>query len=142
MKTSEFKKHIQDLKLEFKETDDFILIEPIIKIFKKFDGFITLHDVYNLPTLYKLIKLATEYSETPISEREEEKKYYIVLSEHFELGWQTLNYEVEKNCYIFHSKPDLKLHKTEFTDKEILEMPFNIKRAIECGFLKKVEVEN
>ena len=52
-----------------------------------------------------------------------------------------MNYEVEKNCYIFHAKPNLELHKTEFTDKEILEMPFNIKRAIECGFLKKVPVE-
>ena len=141
MKTSELKKHIQDLKLECQETDDSILIDPIMKIFKNFDGFITLHDVYNIPILYKLIKLAIEYSETPISEREEEKKYNLVLFDSIKAEWKTFNYRVNEKDYVFHGKTNTISYITEFTDKQISEMPIEIQKAIECGFLKKVEVK-
>ena len=76
MKTSEFRQAIINLGFDFKETDEYILIDGFIGVFKKAQRINFLTYVMYGYEKTKLLKLAIEYTETPIEEREEEKKYY------------------------------------------------------------------
>lgn len=80
------------------------------------------------PTPRIVSQWLAEYTATPISEREEEKKYYIHLSD------SVLNYD----GYIGFNPICRAVQK--YTQSEIDNFPPEIKGAIECGFLKKVEV--
>ena len=80
-----------------------------------------------------------KYTATPIEEREklkkeEEKKYEIIFEE------QVLQRN-DDGSYYFKWKFTRTIHQTTFTQSEIENFPPEIKGAIECGFLKKVEVE-
>lgn len=80
MKTSEFKKRLREIGYVTNDSTSFISIRGILmeqeraKIYKSIVAQLSLDT-----TDYHLIKLCIEYAETPISEREEEKKYRVVL---------------------------------------------------------------
>lgn len=68
-----------------------------------------------------------------------QKKYELQLPEYFHNGFNYLNYG--ENAYFFEESLETKKFKTKFTDKQISEMPIEIQKAIECGFLRKVLVK-
>ena len=91
-----------------------------------------------------IITTLGKYHNTPISEREDEKRYQLKVNEfnkkiigvdYIEQIKTTLKHTPEGNQkFIFDNKDT-------FTQQEIDNFPTEIKGAIECGFLKKIEVE-
>ena len=143
MKTSELRQAIRNLGFDFKETDEYILIGGIFRVFKKIKRINFLEDgVYGYQRM-QLLKLAIEYTETPIEEREEEKKYYFQLYEGFErpICKRFLKLDVSSGLFYFCDGHENRgRFKGELTQKEIDDFPPEIKGAIECGFFKKVEI--
>ena len=143
MKTSEFRQAIRNLGFGFKETDEDILIFGVITVFKKIqriDIFAYRIDGYEIT---KLLKLAIEYTETPIEEREEEKKYYFELYDGIDNNFpdRFLGLDGSDGMFYFDNEhKSFKCFKGEFTQTEIDDFPPEIKGAIECGFFKKVDV--
>jgi len=85
-----------------------------------------------------------KYHNTPINEREDEKKYQLKVNEfnkriigvdYIEQIKTTLKKTPEGNQKFIFDNKDI------FTQSEIDNFPKEIKGAIECGFLRKVEVE-
>ena len=96
------------------------------------------------PTPRVVSQWLAEYTATPISEREDKKKYLIHTT--------LMNYRDDCNMYLYKIKQDVPYHYDgrlhlidnpyrSFTQSEIDNFPPEIKGAVECGFLKKVEVE-
>lgn len=77
-----------------------------------------------------------DYAYTPLEEREEEKKYYLVFPKGFSSVKTYLykSYGDYKGTYSTNAYNE-KGAKTQFTQKEIDEMPFD------TNFFEKVEVE-
>ena len=91
-----------------------------------------------------VIKVLGEYTNTPLNEREDEKKYRIELAEIRESvltkdGIRATIYTL--SSMITSSNETKVILNNIFTQSEIDNFPKEIKRAIECGFLRKVEVE-
>ena len=80
MKTSEFKKRLREIGYVTNDSTSFISIRGILmeqeraKIYKSIVAQLSLDT-----TDYHLIKLCIEYAETPLLEREEEKKYRVIV---------------------------------------------------------------
>ena len=69
---------------------------------------------------FNMIKAAVEFAETPLDEREEEKKFYLEhrwLDRGNEANY--LNFEIGEFYYSLDSKPETSWEKTKFTLKEI-----------------------
>lgn len=68
-----------------------------------------------------LLKILIEYSETPVEEREEPKKYYLTLPYPYQIESQYLN---NKNgSYMFANNIELSRWQTKFTQEEIDNLP-------------------
>ena len=74
-----------------------------------------------------------KYYTTPLNEREEEKAYYIKISD------DVLKFVKTNEIYVGFNY--IALATSTVTQKQIDNFPAEIKEAIECGFLIKVEVE-
>lgn len=134
MKTSELKKWLEDNKWKYDETAHYIEVLDLIKVFTESQVVKFNEYFYSNEKSLELIKVVIEYTNTPISEREDEKKYIIKTS----IG--TINYfntylNAEQNKFI------LLPISQRFTQQAIDNFPQEIRGAIECGFLRKVEVE-
>ena len=77
-------------------------------------------------------KVLLEYAYTSLEEREEEKKFYLMLPFGDELF---LNLRITSNEFKISNKDEMGNYQTQFTQKEIDEMPFDTK------FFEKVEVK-
>ena len=135
MKTSELKKIAEENGCNFMNSDNYYKIDGGAYIFAKVNKgnseFLILH---KLP---KVIALAIlDYAYTPLEEREEEKKYYLK----FPKGYAGIPMYVRLNFGGYdrtYSSNDYHCtsSQTQFTQKEIDEMPFDTK------FFEKVEVK-
>lgn len=69
----------------------------------------------------KLGELCMEYARTPIEEREEEKRYYLIKKElkFYEGVYKYLNLYIEKNTFTLLDESEIENYKTQFTQKEI-----------------------
>ena len=142
MKTSELKKIVEENLYKFQKTEDFIYISYFGRermTLDLRDQSITLDMFFRLgtPKTKKIMVALIEYSLTPLNEREDEKKYYI----HQPINNQYLNYDIKNKFYFMFEPTNTHDFKTIFTQSEIDDFPKEIKGAIECGFLRKVEVE-
>ena len=144
MKTSELKKWLEDNKWKYDETAHYIEVLDLIKVFTESQVVKFNEYFYSNEKSLELIKVVIEYTNTPISEREDEKKYRVELAEICE-GVLTKD-EMRSTIYtmssMVKSSNETKIIFNKiFTQKEIDNFPAEIKGAIECGFLRKVEVE-
>ena len=143
MKTSEFRQAIRNLGFNFDETDEYILVHGIMRVLKKTQRTNVFgHGMYGFRNI-KLSKLAIEYTETPIEEREEEKKYCFELYDGFDKTILNKFLKLDLSDGLFYFNDDHKnmgRFKGEFTQSEIDNFPPEIKGAIECWFFKKVEI--
>ena len=119
MKTSEFNEKLDKHKGKF-------LIENIFSDDELYLTFIKTNQ-FNI-TFYHdeepsgIIDIIAEYLNTPVREREEEKKYYlrqIGINEYDNF----LNLEYETQSYYVSSNEEFYDYKTKFTQSEINEMP-------------------
>ena len=149
MKTSELRKVVEENEYKFQKTENrihisYLGIERMILDLR--DQSITLGDDVKLGSqrIKKIMVALIEYSLTPLNEREDEKKYKIELNEICE-GVLSKE-EMRTMVYSMSSRIQSTLHqklifKEVFTQSEVDNFPAEIKGAIECGFLRKVEVE-
>jgi hypothetical protein len=145
MKTSELKKYLSS-RWVFEETEYSIRVKGFVTV-NKHNGIMTIETccITSKGNGTELLKKMIEYTETPIEEREEEKKYYlrsiINYSKNFDKHYIKFDCS-KKEYYFFETNHDSGYAiESKFTDKQISEMPIEIQKAIECGFLKKVLVE-
>ena len=80
-----------------------------------------------------LVRYILDYLDTPLEEREEEKRYYLRTPTTFNENTMVLNYY--KNYYLFAGKLEDAGYKTKFTQKEIDDMQFD------TNFFVKEEVK-
>jgi hypothetical protein len=145
MKTSELKKWLDENEWEYVELNDFIIVDNDMKIYKIIDSIdIPAVSFGKDSDFEKLLLKVLEYTNTPLNEREDEKKYY------FEFGscldriekQRYLGVDVDDGVFYFDKEHTNNFNfKFVFTQQEIDNFPAEIKGAIECGFLRKVEVE-
>lgn len=136
MKTSELKKIVEENGGVFENNVD----DAEIYIHNKCENVADINknrvNEFNLYSCPKVIaQVVLEYAYTPLEEREEEKKYWLVFPKAFHneieivLGKYSNGYDC---CGTEASKEKFKV---KFTQKEIDEMPFDTK------FFEKVEVK-
>ena len=140
MKYSEFNKKYADLELQYTDSNIHIYCDGVIvgKISKEYryrmsthyDGFEQFPEGYAANLLMNMNML----SETPLSEREEEKRYRlrIVANLGFMDDQRFLNLNIEREEYFICSARQSEWVKTIFTESEINQMDIT-------GF-EKVEV--
>ena len=136
MKTSELKKIVEENGLRLVESD--VRYCVVDKNYTQYaDTIKTMQDDFRVQRFCpKVIAQAIlDYAYTPLEEREEEKKYWLVFPKAFHneieivLGKYSNGYDC---CGTEASKEKFKV---KFTQKEIDEMPFDTK------FFEKVEVK-
>jgi C4-type Zn-finger protein len=142
MKTSELKKWLEEKKWEYKETEGVIVIIDVVKVYKYKMGFTIEEHCHFVSSLsLGLLEKVIEYAKTPISEREDEKKYRIQACEDVAKAYRYLTLTLpDKNFFFSSAIYREKEYQTRFTQQEIDNFSLEIKGAIECGFLRKVEV--
>ena len=140
MKYSEFNKKYADLELQYTDSNIHIYCDGVIvgKISKEYryrmsthyDGFEQFPEVYAANLLMNMNML----SETPLAEREEEKKYYLRLATKIDVyeDRRYLNMDIPNEKYTLSENKDDAYYKAIFTESEIAEMDI-------IGF-QKVEV--
>ena len=70
----------------------------------------------------KTLKYIAEYLDTPLEEREEEKKYRLKVNVN---NYQCLNFYTVTKSYIISNLSEAERYITKFTQKEIDDMPFD-----------------
>jgi hypothetical protein len=140
MKTSELIKVVEENGFYFTKGMENIYVDTILGWFISIDkeNCISINEKRVLRTskARNVMKAIIEYAETPTSEREEEKKYYV---ESMIKGSGGSTLRLLKTCdgYFLHE-----MTYSYFVENDFLYLPKQFQVAIECGFLKKVEVEN
>lgn len=132
MRYSEFREYLKGTDFEVNEDSlkiqvniDDIMYDKIsmyVKISKVACGKIILPFSVEEPEEFELIKKSLELAETPLSEREDEKKYY--LKHRFINSYLTRRYvNLFKNeGIILSDRHEDRIYKTKFTRKEIEEL--------------------
>ena len=140
MKYSEFNHDWSDMELQYLEGEIFIYCDGVIigKVSKEYRYMMSTHyagfEELPLPVAVKLFADMAMLSETPLAEREEEKRYRlrIVANLGFMDDQRFLNLNIEREEYFICSARQSEWVKTIFTESEIAEMDIT-------GF-QKVEV--
>ena len=145
MKTSELKKWLIKSGFAFEEYGTSIIINGLLKIYKDYQALEIFDESWKEGIGLELLNKAIEYTNTPISEREDEKKKYRIELAKIREDVLTKD-EMRSTVYVlssmFKSSGETKImFDNIFTESEINNLPSQIKGAIECGFLRKVEVE-
>ena len=137
MKTSELRKWLKENNMFFRENELTIGILDSVTVDKKYPNKIRVSTNMFGTNGINMLKKMIEYAETPIEKREDEKKYYIKLYDGMDENEDDRYLTVDVHDGVFF----LYKYKRIFTENEINSFPKEIKGAIECGFLKKVEVD-
>lgn len=135
MKTSEFIEKAKKYGI-VSETHSDIRVEQltfVIASVYKFGVFDFLIDTTCPPELAHLI---IDYANTPLNEREEEKKYWLLMPDNFNHCFKYyLNHVVKKDTWIMTGNTEVNGCQVKFTQAEIDAMPFD------TNFFTKVEVK-
>ena len=138
MKTSELKRILsEDLVENFAENND-VIYGMYWTVNKREQRLIVFGGVP-----LNVLNALGEYVDTPINEREEEKKYCFKLYGGIDNTVSDRFLKLDESDKVFYfsdSYRNVGYIKGLFTEKEIEKFPSEIKGAIECGFLVKVEV--
>ena len=134
MKTSELKKWLIKNDFIFDEYETSIIINGLLKIYKETQTLKIYEESWQEGLGLELLNKAIEYTNTPLNEREDEKKYLVKTSIPTMSDF-VIYLNSEENEFILFPISQ------KFTQQEIDNFPAEIKGAIECGFLRKAEVE-
>lgn len=134
MKTSEFRQYLTS-KWAFTEEEKHFAISGVAIVYKNNSKLHLLMPLNLGGGGRELFDKIVEYVETPLEEREEETKYYrLMLPDGFSRQFRFLNYDINREHYVFSSSLELGNNRIKFTQKEIDGMPFD------TSFLIKEEV--
>lgn len=127
MKTNEFIEKVEELgyDIEIDWPTIFIKCDGCIlaRVDKARAYTINTKAAFEVKNAEELFDLCVEYARTPIEEREEEKKYYLRMSDGFYIVCDKyLNFNKSAKHYVLHSKHQNDSYKTQFTQKEIDEI--------------------
>lgn len=135
MKTGELKKWLDEKGWIYEEDELSIIIHGVLVISKNHKEIELYYRIWSEENGLDLLNKVLEYINTPPSEREDVKRYYIEFN--------TDNLDVA-TCYLYKMENGkLGLHdviKHFFTQSEIDDFPVEIKGAIECGLMRKIRV--
>ena len=133
MKTSKFIEEVEKIGYEVKEfTRGIDVVDGVGRIL----CYISKHESCSMDTdnenfnnlrskeKSSLFGLVAEYATTPISEREETEKYYLILPNESKDNNQCLNINVISQEYTFNSKYEGSIWNTKFTQEEIDKLPY------------------
>lgn len=127
MKTSELKKIVENNKCKFyKDNADDLILDGVGAVVarlytKRFGEF---EICFDCPRV--IAQAILHYAYTPLEEREEKKKYYLKLPKEYKpTGY--LNFHTVDKIYFNAGKIQEWTYQTQFTQKEIDEMPFDTK---------------
>ena len=130
MRYSEFNKKYAGLELQHTDSDIYIYCDGVIvgKVSKEYryrmsthyDGFEQFPEGYAANLLMNMNML----SETPLAEREEEKRYYLRLATKIDVyeDRRYLNMDIPNEKYTLSENKDDAYYKAIFTESEIAEM--------------------
>ena len=130
MKYSEFNKKYADLELQYTDSNIHIYCDGVIvgKVSKEYryrmsthyDGFEQFPEGYAANLLMNMNML----SETPLAEREEEKRYYLRLATKIDVyeDRRYLNMDIPNEKYTLSENKDDAYYKAIFTESEISQM--------------------
>lgn len=150
MKTKEFIEKVEELGFRAEESDSGIdvingVFQHLCHVSKTFrfvlDTDWTEFEEAGEATREDLYKLAVEYANTPIEEREEEKKYRIELINDVvkcNSRGSYLNLVVDTGQHMMSASKETSELKTQFTQKEIDNFPDEVKEIL--PLCKQVEV--
>ena len=136
MKTSELRKWLIKNDFMFDEYETSIVINGLLTIYKETQKLKIYDESWQEGIGLELLNKAIEYTNTPLNEREDEKKYNLKYNDtcfNFMDSWLVQGSDGKFWFSVFM--------EGKFTQQEIDNFPAEIKGAIECGFLRKVEVE-
>lgn len=133
MKTNELRQYLKS-RWAFTEDETRIVINGIAIIYKDNNNLHLLVPLDMRGVGKELLDKIVEYAKTPLEEREEEEYYRLVLPKGFNRQFGFLNYDINREHYVFGSALELGNNRTRFTQKEIDEMPFD------TSFLEKEQV--
>ena len=120
MKYKEFREYLTLNKIPLKENEERLIVDNLFKISKTEECLIWFSlGFVEYPHEYDLLKKVIELAETPLSEREDEKKYY--LKYRIVDNWEADKYVncVGENYITLSGRREGRNYKTEFTRKEI-----------------------
>ena len=148
MKTNELIKKLNEMNYtcSFEDDDKIIVIDDMgdywieINFYKKDNdiGISTSEDRYISKKYFNVLNIIMEYCNTPLSEREEEKKYHLRFPKGYNSWYSYLAKEINKDNGEYDCSGkciDNEKYKNIFTQKEIDEMPFD------TSFFVKEEVK-
>jgi hypothetical protein len=139
MKTSELNKWLIKSGFAFEEYEKSIVINGLLEIYKEKQALEIFDMSWKEGIGLELLNKAIEYTNTPISEREDEKKYCVEIILKGRVKF--VNKDKQTGEFFISTIEQDSQFQTIFTQQEIENFPKEIKGAIECGFLRKVEVE-
>lgn len=153
MKTKEFIEKVEDLGFSVEENYKQLVVKnengrtvmttemsswgnintnyPDFKYMEDFEGF---------DTRWRLLEAAFEYVFTLVEEREEPKKYHLILKNDGNILSDAQHLNKYNGTFLFNSEVEGKYHQTKFTQEEIDNFPEDIK-ALMC-VLEQVEVDS
>ena len=142
MKYSEFNHDWSDMELQYLEGEIFVYCDGVMigKVSKEYRYMMSTHyagfEELPLPVAVKLFADMAMLAQTPLAEREEEKRYRlrIVANLGFKDDQRFLNLNIEREEYFICSARQSEWVKTIFTESEISQMDIT-------GF-EKIEVSN
>ena len=118
MKTKEFIKQVEELGYKTVKMNSYIIVYDPDNMDERV-GAVNIYCERQLSisdAFYDLTKLLIAYAETPLDEREDEKKYYVKV---FNQTNGFLNMNVENNLFVLDESYQSKPFKTQFTRAEI-----------------------
>lgn len=134
MKYSEFKAEVEKMGLNVDSSDHRVFVRRksgnvVVAIYKSVENFVdcgwaSYLDTANDEQRGQLFDLAYQLAKTPLEEREEEKRYWLIanlpqLEEH---SWFYLNRNIKNGKCTLGTKTRSSSYQTIFTESEIAEM--------------------
>ena len=141
MKTKEFIKRVENMGYKTVKMNSYIIVYDPDNMDERV-GAVNIYcerqlSIYD--AIYDLTKLLIAYAETPLDEREDEKKYYVKV---FNQANGFLNMNVENNLFVLDESYQSKPFKTQFTRAEIEKLKRLNNIAIDWDKVKLIEVDD
>ena len=130
MKYSEFNNEWSDMELQYSESEIYIYCDGVMigKVSRQWRYMMSTHyegfELLPLPVVVKLFADMAMLSETPPTEREEEKRYYLRLATKIDVyeDRRYLNMDIPNEKYTLSENKDDAYYKAIFTESEISQM--------------------
>lgn len=141
MKTNDFIRRVEKIGYKTEKTYSYIdiydadnMIEPAASVNMYRESQLFIYHAY-----YELTKLIIEYAETPLAEREDDKKYYVKVFNN-DFGYLNVNYVIGRA--IASDREQDFGYQTQFTKSEIKQLKQRDDIPLDWDKVKLIEVDD